>query len=288
MLDFGIPQESSTVHSGAKLGVLWHANLGKHAREYQRAQPFPHVVLDQFLPEDLAVKAARAFPAPESGEWIQYRHFNSRKLGQNQRSLLPPVHLEIIEALSSEAFLDELRLLTGISNLVADPYLEGGGMHQITRGGFLNVHADFTAHSREPLWARRVNLLLYLNENWLDSYGGHLELWDRRMQRCEEKILPIANRCVIFNTDFDTFHGHPHPLTCPENVTRKSIALYYFSPEKAKPRARSTEYRALPQDSGLKRVLIFFDKLALRAYDFARRRLGLDDRLLSRILRWFR
>lgn len=266
----------------------WNVDIRQWSEAYQNASPFPHIVIDNFFNKTELKAAAREFPKPESGEWIEYRHFNTRKLGQNKREFLPAVHLNIIDQLNSEEFLVQLRKLTGIPDLISDPHLEGGGIHQIARGGYLNIHADFTSHTKEPYWQRRVNLLLYLNEGWEGSYGGELELWDRQMERCRSKIAPLFNRCVIFNTDVDTFHGHPEPLNCPEGMTRKSIALYYFSPVAEKPLGRSTEYRSRPEDGRAKSVMIFLDKMALRAYDFGRRRLGLSDRVVSKILRFFR
>jgi hypothetical protein len=266
----------------------WQTKLSELSSAYQSHFPFPHIVLDDFLNPAIAIQAARQFPAVASSEWIEYRHFNTKKLGQNKREIIPRIHLQIIDELNSDVFVSFLRELTGIPNLVADQSLEGGGLHQITKDGFLNIHADFTSHIKQTHWARRVNLLFYLNENWQEEYGGHLELWDRQMERCRTKILPILNRCVIFNTNFDTFHGHPEPLTCPEDTTRKSIALYYFTEEQAQPVARSTEYRSRPQDSRLKRLFIFLDKSLLRIYDQGRRKLGISDQFVSKILRWFR
>jgi Rps23 Pro-64 3,4-dihydroxylase Tpa1-like proline 4-hydroxylase len=265
----------------------WQA-LPAQRTSYLEATPFPYIVLDDFLDQAAVKRAMSSFPLPLSADWVDYRHHNSKKLGQNKREFLPQACLEIIDELCSEPFLEVLRELTGIPNLVADPALEGGGIHQISRGGYLNIHADFTSHSQRPLWARRLNLLVYLNEGWKEEYGGQLELWDRNMGSCRVKILPLLNRCVIFNTDKDTFHGHPDPLTCPENITRKSIALYYFTAENSVPLARSTEYRSRPGDSLREKTLIFLDKQALRAYDFGRRRLGISDALVSKILKWFR
>jgi hypothetical protein len=115
-----------------------------------------------------------------------------------------------------------------VDNLIPDPRFEGGGLHQIVRGGKLGVHADFNKH-RDFGLDRRLNLLLYLNRDWREEYGGHLQLWDRDVARCEAKVLPVFNRVMIFGTTDFTFHGHPDPLTCPEGMTRKSLALYYFS-----------------------------------------------------------
>jgi len=92
----------------------------------------------------------------------------------------------------------------------------------------LAIHADFNRHRAYSL-DRRLNLLLYLNKDWREEYGGHLQLWNRDMTRCEAKVLPVFNRVMIFSTTDFTYHGHPDPLQCPEGMTRKSLALYYFS-----------------------------------------------------------
>ncbi len=265
----------------------WTSLLPVLRAQYVSARPFPHIVLDNFINPDLAKAACDHFPKPDSGVWIQYKHVNEKKLGKRDRHSIPDIHLVIIDELNSRRFVEWLSELTGIEYLIADHSLEGGGLHQIERGGFLNIHADFTAHQHQKLWARRVNVLLYLNENWKEDYGGHLELWARDMSRCEKKILPVLNRCVIFNTDLDSYHGHPHPLNTPEGVTRKSIALYYFTEERTIPKARATDYRPLPTDSIGKRFAIFFDNLALRTYNFLKRRLGFDDKFISKILKLF-
>lgn len=130
--------------------------------------------------------------------------------------------------LNSSAFLSFLEQVTGISGLISDPYFDGGGLHQICRGGNLKIHSDYNKHKNLNL-DRRINLLLYLNKNWREEYGGHLEFWDRNMTACRKRIAPVFNRTVIFGTTDYTYHGHPELLECPEHVTRKSLALYYFS-----------------------------------------------------------
>jgi hypothetical protein len=130
--------------------------------------------------------------------------------------------------LNSITFLEFLSAVTGIPNLISDPSFEGGGLHQIVRGGKLGIHADFNRHRNYGL-DRRLNLLLYLNKDWREEYGGHLQLWDRDMTACGAKVLPLFNRVMIFGTTDFTYHGHPDPLQCPEGMTRKSLALYYFS-----------------------------------------------------------
>jgi hypothetical protein len=112
--------------------------------------------------------------------------------------------------------------------LVADSYYEGGGMHQIERGGKLAIHADFNKQGGTQL-DRRLNVLLYLNEDWKDDYGGHFEMWNATMERCVKKVAPVMNRLVIFGTTDVSYHGHPDPLACPPTMTRKSLALYYYT-----------------------------------------------------------
>ena len=87
--------------------------------------------------------------------------------------------------------------------------MEGGGLHQSVHGGFLNIHADFTVHPLHANWRRRVNLLLYFNEDWDPEYGGQLELWSTDIKTRVQVVAPVQNRCVIFTTDPDSFHGHP-------------------------------------------------------------------------------
>jgi 2OG-Fe(II) oxygenase superfamily len=260
-----------------------NARLDTGTAEYAHAEPYPHVVLDDFLDLVAARQVMAEFPPIDPSVWINYTHVNERKYGRTDRASFPPTVGRVVDELNSPRFLGWLARLTGISGLLADPTLEGGGLHQSGPGGYLNIHADFTGHPHQPTWRRRVNLLLYLNESWEEAYGGHLELWSRDMTRCVRRVAPVGNRAVIFNTDADAFHGHPEPMTCPAGVTRKSLALYYFTAETERFLVRSTEYRARPGD-GLKGVAIYLDKMVLRGYDRTKRLLGLDDRFVSRLL----
>jgi hypothetical protein len=51
---------------------------------------------------------------------------------------------------------------------------------------------------------------------------------------------------MVFGTTDFTYHGHPDPLRCPEGMSRKSLALYYFSngrPSEEVTGAHSTIFR---------------------------------------------
>lgn len=251
---------------------------------FAKAEPYPYIVIDDFLEPEIAQRCLQEFPPLDSEQWIHYTHVNEKKFAKTDRKAFTPMLGETIDVLNSPRFLRLVEKLTGVDKLIADPSLMGGGLHQSTTGGYLNIHADFTGHPHHSTWQRRVNLLVYLNPDWQESWGGYLELWDRKMTRCVEKIAPVFNRAVIFKTDPDSFHGHPTPMTCPPSVTRKSLALYYFTEETDPFLVRSTEYRARPGD-GSRAALIFADKMALRAYDKVKRTLGLSDDFASNLLK---
>jgi hypothetical protein len=230
---------------------------------YQTARPFPHVVIDNFIPDGRVVEDLLSeFPAPGSLDWIQYQNPAERKLASRDEAQMGPVTRHVIQQFNGSNFCRFLEELTGIEGIVPDPHLWGGGLHQIERGGYLKIHTDFNWYGKLKL-DRRLNVLLFLNPNWEESYGGHLEFWSRDMQRCEQKILPVANRCVVFSTTHTSYHGHPEALTCPEGVTRKSLALYYYTngrPQEEK--TYSTVFKSRPGEtlpaeglSRLRRVL---------------------------------
>ena len=125
-------------------------------------------------------------------------------------------------------FIRYLERLVDVRGLISDPWDLGGGVHLIRPGGRLNIHTDFPFHPQLRIW-RKINVLVYLNEDWLDEWEGKLELWPPDLSRCAKSISPIFNRMVIFRTDNVSFHGHPSPLRTPSHVYRKSIALYYYS-----------------------------------------------------------
>jgi 2-oxoglutarate-Fe(II)-dependent oxygenase superfamily protein len=254
------------------------------AAAFQQATPFPHIVLENFLTAEAAEECLREFPSLDTAEWVHYTHVNERKFARSDRSLFGPVTGAVVDELNSPTFLQFLERLTGIRGLLADEGLMGGGLHQSGTGGFLNIHADFTGHPHRTTWRRRINLLVYLNRDWKPEYGGDLELWAKDMERCERKIAPVFNRAVIFQTDVDSFHGHPDPMTCPSSTTRKSLALYYFTEDLGPFLLRSTRYRPRPGD-GARAVWIHLDGMALRLYDKVKRTFKLPDSFAGSVLR---
>lgn len=249
---------------------------------YATADPYPHIVLDDVLDPSTLAQVLEEFAAIPDGAWTNYLHLNERKFANTDTATWGPTLRAVVEAFAEERFVRFLEGLTAFDGLHADDVLDGGGLHRSLRGGFLNVHADFTAHHSRRRWRRRVNLLLYLTPDWSPEWGGSLQLWDREVTRCVTEVAPIANRLLLFTTDEHSFHGHPEPLRFPEGIARQSLALYYFTEEDSV-QPRSTNYRARPGD-GARGALIWLDKKALQAYDVAKRRLGLSDGIASRAL----
>lgn len=264
----------------------WQTRLEELNRLYASAAPFPHVVIDDFLDEKFLDDVLLEFQNFKADEWINYTHFNEKKRGFSRYADFPLQIKQLISVLSSKEFCAFLSALTGIEELFADDTLEGGGLHETHRSGFLNIHADFSSHPYRPAWKRRVNVLIYLNKNWNELWGGHLELWSKDMMHCEQRIAPHFNRCVIFGTNATSFHGHSEPLNCPSEVSRRSIALYYYTIEENALKVQSTRYHARPQDNK-KRWLIRLDNFMLSVYAIARRRLGISDKTAGRILTCF-
>lgn len=263
----------------------WNEGLTKLSNQYRNNQPIPHIFLRDFLDPEVARAIAEEFPDPNSQAWTHYQHQNENKLGLAKRERFPQDLGILVDEMNSPDFVEWLSELTGIPGLLSDPMLEGGGLHQSGRGGFLNVHTDFSNHHYHKNWCRRVNLILYLNEGWQEEWGGAIELWDADMRRCVAKYPPLLNQALIFNTDDRSYHGFPEPLQCPAGISRKSLALYYYTVESSeKSTVRSTNYRARPNDGLLKSALIWLDKEAVDLYSRAKVRFGFSDDFASRIL----
>ncbi|CBL43699.1 conserved hypothetical protein [gamma proteobacterium HdN1] len=232
--------------------------LGDELRAtYQANTPFPHIVIDQFLPEYSLQRLQKEYPTDQSlpawneasykdkvsGEFVQKNKRNIRDIIQ-----MPPAYRQIIWELNSAPFLGFLSRLISIDNLIPDPNLRGAGIHQTGHDGYLKVHVDFTYH-RDFGLDRRTNFLLYLNDEWNPDWGGQLELWDPEMKGPPKCVMPIANRCVIFTTTASSYHGHPRPLCGPPEVFRKSLALYYYTngrPEGEAEPVFSTDWKDVP------------------------------------------
>lgn len=218
----------------------------KRAQEYQTAAPFPHIVMEDFLSTDVLRGVLDQFPDRNGRSYFD-RAQERFKYQFDPNTVDSPRVRNLLAELNGEPFLAFLSAMTGIEGLISDPYYSGGGLHETLSGGHLSVHADFNVH-KEMKVERRLNLLIYLNDDWPEEYGGQLELWDKKMRAAAKSILPVMGRAVVFSTTLQSFHGQPNPLTCPPDRSRRSIATYYYTafPAAETGPKRSTTFQPRP------------------------------------------
>lgn len=220
-------------------------------KDYASAMPFPHVVLDGLWDEAMLERVRAEVEAFDG--WAGEKKFHGaegKRWAADWDSL--PEHVgSFLHYLNGPRFLKILEELAGEKGLIPDPYLHGGGIHSTGRGGFLGMHADFNWHEDMQLY-RRLNLLVYLNRDWQENWGGDLQLARKNPDgslALEKTVFPHFNTTVLFTTDDHSFHGHPTPLNTPEGVRRNSIAAYYYVARKPRGtselKRRVTDYRDL-------------------------------------------
>lgn len=192
--------------------------------DFEAADPFPHLVLDGFLDEDLAQRLHEEFPGPDAMPRSRdYVFGHKHELSSVERA--GPAGAEMHAAVTSPAFARLLRTMTGF-DLFVDPAFHGGGYHLGTDGGYLDMHVDFNVHPLHQGWLRTLNILLYLNHDWRPEYGGQL-LLKAAPDATPIEIEPIFNRAVVMLTSDTTYHGFRR-LSLPPGATRRSIATYAY------------------------------------------------------------
>jgi Rps23 Pro-64 3,4-dihydroxylase Tpa1-like proline 4-hydroxylase len=224
-----------------------HERSKELKREFNSKKPFKYVVFENFFLPYVAEEIYKSYPSIENGKWDGTTYLDQKNKFQKTKfesgSLLEKVFTE----LNSSEFILWLQNLTECEEqLLGDSDLFGGGLHQSTNGAYLNVHIDYNIHPKTK-YHRRLNVLIYMNKDWKDEYEGHLELWDLSNDNrlLLTKCAPTFNKCVIFETNEISFHGHPAPLKTPKDMNRKSIATYYYSenrPEYEKAAYHNTVY----------------------------------------------
>lgn len=213
--------------AGEAIGVeMIYDITRRHGTKYDK--PFSHAVFENFITPELVRQINAEWPEEwqhkEAGKFT--KKWSTPKLGAAAQLVADSIDIGMVEE------------VTGIKNLIADPSLSGAGLHCIPTTGFLKMHCDFNTHVEG--WHRRVNLLIYLNEVWKDKWNGHLQLG---LGPGAIKIAPLGGRCVIFETNDKSWHGHPELLRCPENVQRRSLALYYYTKEPPPDAPHTTIYQ---------------------------------------------
>ena len=201
-------------------------------QQVRQARPVKNFCIDNFLEPEFAERVRAAYPSLEQAHQMgkSFSAVNEKgKVQVTDASLFAEPIAELHRDLAAPEFLDLLSHVFEMPNLLADPELVGGGMHQTGPRGHLDVHVDFNYIEARKLH-RRLNILVYFNEGWRPEWGGEIELWDEQVKTCVHRFSPIFNRCVVFETNEISFHGVT-AVRCPEDRARKSFAAYYYTAE---------------------------------------------------------
>jgi hypothetical protein len=205
------------------------------AGRFRNARPFRHIVIDDFLTPDYCAELLRQFPPFERGNARNEAGELGAKSTVEKIRGLGGAYAALDNLIQTREFLDLIGTITGIRDLRYDPWYFGGGTHDNREGQDLDPHVDFNRHLVER-WHRRLNLIVYLNHEWNDAWGGSLELHSdpRSADDRVELITPLFNRTVIFETTENSWHGFSRIalLDDKKSISRKSIALYFYTNER--------------------------------------------------------
>ena len=220
---------------------------------WSNAKPFKHIILDNIFDDRLLERVCGEIPRIDDETWVHESAEHIKQINHRSPVTLGESATELVTLLHSAAFLYLLSEITGIWELLPDPYLQGGSYHVVPRGGFFKIHADRNvAYSTGLL--RRLALMLYLNKDWKPEYGGQFELWNETGTQRAKSVEPIFNRCLIFEVTDTSYHGLPQPVACPPGRTRNSFAVYYHTVTKVedgKIKDHTSVYAPAPyRDSG--------------------------------------
>ena len=203
-------------------------------KKYLEEEPFPNIHIHDFFSEPTFRRILSVFPSPNSNIWKSPTNVHTvgkSVTKQGQLALKELLYTEaqrrVLMEFNSSLFITFLEKITGIEGLIPDPYFAEGSFTMSTNGGYLDIHADFSHHDKLKL-ERRVNVLIYLNENWKENFGGGLNLYDEDLNK-KKTIFPYGNSIAIFTTSDKSFHGFPEKIKCPKHIQRKSINLYYYT-----------------------------------------------------------
>jgi hypothetical protein len=206
---------------------IWHANfVGLDRFAYRDGAPWPHLVVDDAFDPDLVVTAASSISSLVDEEFVWYATRRVHRGTLSNRDVMGAAAQSLWSALTSDEFVDDLGVLTGIAGLATDPHLASAGVYVTPPGGWQRAHQDPPRHPVTGLW-NRVAVLLYLSD-WQPGDGGELELWPEDMASPPTTIEPRPGRMVIFAPTAQTLHG-VRKTSCKSR--RIALASRYYSAE---------------------------------------------------------
>jgi len=204
------------------------------SESFFEAKPFNHIIIDNFFVDSFARNIFADMPEYESDTDMRYDNAIEKKRATQNWAKFPKNIYKAASYLVGNEFTLNLKQLTWQNELVADFGLHGGGIHMHQTGDYLNTHLDYDIHPKMDM-KRKLNLIIYLNPNWQESWGGNLSFWshDEEKNRAKDlikSIPPLFNRAVLFDTTQNSWHGVTEGIFAPEGQYRKSLAFYYLIP----------------------------------------------------------
>lgn len=206
-----------------------YETLEEQSPAFIRAEPFPHVVLDDFLDKDFYESLSETMIAdPGQG---QGRVFDTEAETNKWISLnvgLSDGMQTLLDFLNSEQWVAVLQEFSRVDSLVSTEHGNTAlaNYHEMGPGGFLAPHVD---HAFEPETGlpHVLNIILYLSNDWNDEFGGATLFYDRKGVNMVQRIAYKPNRAVVFLHTPYSFHCVEEIYTA--KTTRKSLYVDYYS-----------------------------------------------------------
>jgi hypothetical protein len=184
-------------------------------------------VIDNFLPQDVFEVVVEQINNINS--WTEFSNYESGSLRRECRNLTEaPLVESLANAFNSSKTINWLESIVGTEGLIPDPHFLGGGLCSVETNSKLDLHTDFNWNNRLKL-NRSVNLMLYLNKEWDESWGGALEFWDNEKTQCVQKLYPIPNRLAFWEYNTKLIHGFPNELKSPKGISRDNLIHFYYT-----------------------------------------------------------
>lgn len=215
-------------------------------KKFHSSEPFNHVTIDNFILPEYVKKLSEEFPDYNDSRLLIRDNPLENKKSSNVWDFFPPLTYSMFNYFGRFEFLNLMRDLVDNSSLHFDYGLHGGGWHMHSCGGLNNVHLDYNVHPKLNE-QRKLNVIIYLTEDWSSEWNGGLELWSHDSENGQPKqmittIENVYNRAIIFDTTQNSWHGFSKSINCPKGVIRKSLAAYFVQP---KPKEADNRLRAL-------------------------------------------
>ncbi len=201
--------------------------VNTYKQEYEQSKPYHHVMIDDFLVEDVAKKLSQSFPADEL--FNKHKHdLHENKLEGDQFDLYPEIFTELKKVIAQPEFSQFIEQITGIKDTFITDDAYGVGIQKGKKGSFEDVHIDFNLHPVKDV-QRRLNMQLFLTPTWKAEWNGALEMWNDCVSKCKKAVSCRFNRALIFEVKDTSFYGYTKPLECPDTADRKVFSATFYT-----------------------------------------------------------